>query len=67
MNGDGKIIWCAGCGIEISWGATIKEGRAYCCEDCSQGIPCLCAESQELDLEMRGKHGLAGENVGSTG
>ena len=63
MNWNGIIIWCAGCGSEFSWGATIKEGRPYCCEDCSLGKPCSCAESQELDLEIRARQGVANENI----
>lgn len=53
MTWEKNIIWCSGCGIEITWGAFIKQGRAYCCEDCSNGNPCMCAETVELDTDIR--------------
>jgi hypothetical protein len=63
MIGEEKIIWCAGCGIEISWAATIKKGSPYCCEDCFEGKSCLCADSQELDLDIRVKQGFSREVI----
>lgn len=53
MNWDHKIAWCVGCGIEITWGAYIKNGKYYCCEDCTMGNPCGCEESTELETEIR--------------
>ena len=49
---DTEIIWCKGCGIEISWSAIIKNGNVYCCEDCSNGEPCSCSYSVELDTDL---------------
>ncbi len=53
MNWNYKITWCVGCGIEITWGAYIKNGKYYCCEDCSEGKPCQCDVTTELDLDIR--------------
>lgn len=61
MNFDEKIIWCAGCGIEFPWGATIIDGRTYCCKDCSEGEPCSCGESLELDNDLVKDKGVIGE------
>jgi hypothetical protein len=53
MTWDKRIIWCAGCGIEFTWGAVVSKGRIYCCKDCSEGKPCTCTESLELDTDIR--------------
>lgn len=40
---------CAGCGIEnIEWKGNrgrgyLKNGVAYCCRDCAEGIECNCS------------------------
>ena len=49
---DKKIVWCSGCGIEITWSAITFKGNYFCCDDCSQGIPCACADSVELDTNL---------------
>jgi hypothetical protein len=49
-----EMTWCDGCGVEITWGPVLAEGRAFCCSDCSQGFPCTCGERMELDEEQRG-------------
>jgi hypothetical protein len=43
------LVWCTGCGLEISWGPFYKDKLPYCCEDCAHGLPCHCAEHLELD------------------
>ena len=53
MNWTLNVIWCAGCGVEITWGAYISKGYLYCCKDCSEGRPCQCGERMELDDEHR--------------
>ena len=45
--------WCEGCGAEILWVPYIANGKDYCCQDCSQGGKCRCAEYQEWDDEYR--------------
>ncbi|UCD99046.1 MAG: hypothetical protein JSV42_19260 [Chloroflexota bacterium] len=48
-----KVVWCDGCGAEITWGPVLVAKRPYCCRDCSQGYPCKCGERMELDDEQR--------------
>ena len=48
-----EITWCDGCGVEITWEPVLVEGRAYCCQDCSQGFSCACGERMEIDEEQR--------------
>jgi hypothetical protein len=56
---EAKIVHCSGCGIEITWSATINNGRLFCCDDCSQGIPCACADSVELDTDLSNPQNLS--------
>ena len=44
-------IICDGCGAEIRWSPITRLGRNYCCEDCSNGLPCDCATRQDQDEE----------------
>ncbi len=46
-----ESVMCDGCGAEIRWSPITKAGRSYCCEDCSNGLPCDCATRQEPDEE----------------
>jgi hypothetical protein len=46
-----ESIICVGCGAEITWGPLLKQEQPYCCEDCSNGLPCECATRQEWDPE----------------
>lgn len=48
-----ETIWCDGCGVEITWGAIIKDDRTYCCLDCFHGLPCECGYRMELDDDDR--------------
>ncbi len=48
-----EMTWCDGCGVEITWGPVLVEGRIFCCLECSKGIPCRCGERMELDEEQR--------------
>jgi hypothetical protein len=48
-----EIIWCDGCGAEITLSPVLEDGRKYCCHDCSQGIPCDCGDHMEFDEELR--------------
>jgi hypothetical protein len=47
------MVWCDGCGVEITWGPVVVDNRVYCCHDCSQGYACTCGERMELDEEIR--------------
>jgi len=44
---------CVGCGAEIDLSPVMKDGRAYCCLDCSQGLKCNCGERMEMDDRPR--------------
>ena len=48
-----QMIWCDGCGAEITWGPVLVEGNPYCCRDCSQGVLCACGERMEFDEDQR--------------
>jgi len=48
-----EVIWCDGCGVEITWNPVVVENRFYCCQDCAQGYSCNCGERMELDEELR--------------
>lgn len=43
------FIWCQGCGVEITWSPILVDQHTYCCEECSRGIQCRCAERMEQD------------------
>lgn len=47
------VIWCDGCGVEITWAPQVKGKRKYCCPDCLAERPCHCAERMELEDERR--------------
>ena len=49
-----NVVWCDGCGVEITWAPLIDQQRDYCCEECYQGLPCHCAERLEVE-EERGR------------
>ncbi|MEW6231183.1 MAG: hypothetical protein AB1566_02585 [Chloroflexota bacterium] len=40
MNKSG--LWCAGCGVEITWSPMFYRRRAYCCSDCLARGDCRC-------------------------
>ena len=48
-----NIHYCDGCGVEIQLSPVLKDDRQYCCQDCSQGLACHCAERMELDERRR--------------
>jgi len=35
---------CPGCGMEFDWPGVEEGGEIYCCEACSRGEPCDCAQ-----------------------
>jgi hypothetical protein len=49
------VVYCDGCGVEITWAAVVKGRRVYCCEDCLNGIPCDCGERLEIEDDRRGE------------
>jgi len=53
MSRTEDIVYCDGCGVEITWAAVVKGGRDYCCEDCLNGIPCDCGERMEIEDNRR--------------
>lgn len=53
MIWDDELIWCDGCGVEISCGCVVVGGRRFCCQDCAHGIPCRCGERMEMDEGYR--------------
>jgi hypothetical protein len=53
MSWTENIIYCVGCGVEVIWGAFVRNGKPFCCIDCAEGRPCQCAETMELDDDYR--------------
>lgn len=53
MTNSESVVYCDGCGIEITWSPVVEDGRRYCCKDCRDGLPCRCGERLELDEEKR--------------
>lgn len=49
-----EFIWCQGCGIEVTWSPYLNNEQMFCCEECSRGIFCRCAERMELDNDRQG-------------
>ena len=50
-------VWCAGCGVEITWGPVVREKRMYCCQDCADGIdedafPLQCGAHLSFGLDL---------------
>jgi hypothetical protein len=35
-------VRCANCDIELRAEAVVRGARAYCCEGCALGGPCVC-------------------------
>ena len=64
MTWDDEMTWCDGCGVEITWGGFVVKKRIYCCEDCAQGISCLCGERMEMD---DGRRDAASASVPASG
>ena len=48
-----EFVYCQGCGVEITWSPYIANSQHYCCEECSRGIQCRCAERMELDDDRK--------------
>lgn len=59
MSRSEGVIWCDGCGVEITWVPIVKRGdkagnkKEYCCEECLLGFKCRCGERMELEDEYR--------------
>ncbi len=58
-----ESVICEGCGAEITWSPVNKQDRLYCCEDCSNGLPCDCATRQEWDDENPPAASTPGEQL----
>jgi hypothetical protein len=56
------VVYCDGCGAEITWSPVVIHATTsplqlrsghYCCADCADGRPCLCGERMEFVDEFR--------------
>jgi len=56
------VVFCDGCGTEITWSPIVLRAATsslhprasqYCCTDCAEGRPCQCGERMEFDDEFR--------------
>ncbi len=57
MTRNSQDQFCTGCGIEITVGALVSEGKVYCCQDCLEGKPCTCGDRMEME-EPRSDQGI---------
>jgi hypothetical protein len=39
---------CPECEMEFDWPGVEVDGEIYCCEACSQGMPCECPQHQHM-------------------
>jgi len=53
MLSDGIEIWCANCGVEITWTGFIVQEHHYCCKDCYDGKLCHCGDRMEFEEEYK--------------
>jgi hypothetical protein len=60
-----EVIWCKGCGVEITWGAVVRGEEKYCCLDCADGLECDCGVRMELEDERRTEGGSPTDLTGS--
>lgn len=67
MSRSEGVVWCDGCGVEITWAPLVKPGTGpldkhdYCCEDCFRGLRCRCSERAEMDDDRRSPTGTPEE------
>ena len=64
MTLNDEMVWCDGCGIEITWGPVLVGTHTHCCRDCAQGIPCECGERLEMDDDRRNVGEASSVNTG---
>ncbi len=55
-----SVIYCDGCGVEITVAPVVQDGKVYCCKDCADGYECDCAAPVELDDERRDTSTVSG-------
>jgi hypothetical protein len=48
-----SVVFCDGCGVEITVAPVVQEGKVYCCKDCADGYECDCASLLEQVEEER--------------
>ncbi len=42
-----SVVFCDGCGVEITVAPHVQDGKVYCCKDCADGYECDCASLVE--------------------
>ena len=60
-----EIVWCDGCGAEITWGPVVVGTHTHCCQDCALGLLCECGERMEMDDERRNVGEASSVNTGN--
>lgn len=48
-----EIVFCDGCGAEITCRPYSVNRWVYCCEDCAFGLACQCGDRMEIEDEHR--------------
>jgi len=41
------VLYCVGCGAEISLAPFMQDDLSYCCSDCANGLGCNCGVTFE--------------------
>jgi hypothetical protein len=47
-----EMIWCVGCGVELTWSPVMVGKDRYCCQDCADGLKCNCGVRMEIDEDL---------------
>jgi hypothetical protein len=56
-----ETVWCAGCGVELTWGPVMVGKDRYCCQECAQGLKCNCGVRMEIDEGDRNTAPVTGD------
>jgi|APLow6443716910_1056828.scaffolds.fasta_scaffold873528_2 hypothetical protein len=48
------VLFCDGCGAEITGAPVLRGDKFHCCEDCAEGRECECALIFEEDRRAAG-------------
>jgi hypothetical protein len=61
MPGYGEVLYCIGCGAEITLSPFMKDDPSYCCSDCANGLGCLGGVTfDEEDARQQGEENSFG-------
>jgi len=41
------VVYCDGCGAEITGPPVVQQGMDYCCDLCAKGVECDCGADDD--------------------